>query len=208
MRHFARMAAIVGAATTCALADRAEAHPHVWVTVIEEVLYAPDGSITGMRQVWTFDDMFSTFATRGVEQKTQGLFTREELAPLAKNYVDQLKEFGYFTYAKVDGTRREDAFADPVDYFVEYDPKQTLLTFHFTLPLKTPVPAKSLEVEIYDPQLFFYLSFARFMPVRLIGAPEQCATAVKTSGDGDVPVTGRLAGMIATSSSTIWVKCP
>jgi ABC-type uncharacterized transport system substrate-binding protein len=37
----------------------ARAHPHVWVTMTSELLYAPDGSVTGVRHAWTFDDMFS-----------------------------------------------------------------------------------------------------------------------------------------------------
>jgi ABC-type uncharacterized transport system substrate-binding protein len=143
-----RRLVLIPFASVClvAAAYRVEAHPHVWVSVTEDLLYAPDGSVTGVRQIWTFDEMFSAFATRGIEQKTPGVFAREELAPVAKTYLDGLKDFGYFTYAKLDGEKRKDAFADPVDYFVDYDPKQTVLTLNFTLPFKTPVPAKSLEV--------------------------------------------------------------
>ena len=31
------------------------AHPHVWVTMKEELLYGPDGALTGVRHAWTFD---------------------------------------------------------------------------------------------------------------------------------------------------------
>ena len=54
-----------------------------------ELLYAPDGSITGVRHAWTFDDMFTTYALQGIETKTKGVYTREQLAPLAK---DQCRE--------------------------------------------------------------------------------------------------------------------
>ena len=47
----------------------AQAHPHVWVTMQTELVYAPDGTITGIRHAWSFDDMFSTFATQGLESK-------------------------------------------------------------------------------------------------------------------------------------------
>jgi ABC-type uncharacterized transport system substrate-binding protein len=59
-----------------AVAERAQAHPHVWVTMNEELLYASDGSVTGIRHAWTFDDMFSAFATQGIAQKTNGTFSR------------------------------------------------------------------------------------------------------------------------------------
>jgi ABC-type uncharacterized transport system substrate-binding protein len=208
-QRFAQLAIGVAALAAAALTapDRAAAHPHVWISVVAELLYGPDGSITGVRQVWTFDEMFSTFATRGIEQKTQGTFSREELGPLAQTYVDGLKDFGYFTFVRLDGQRQNEVFAGPVDYFVDYDPTQSAITLNFTLPLKSAAPAKSFEVLIYDPQLYFYLSFARFDPVHLIGAPPQCRPLVKTSADDAVPAAGSIAGMVTTSTSTIWVKC-
>ena len=71
------------------------AHPHVWVTMRTELVYAPDGRITGIRHAWSFDDMFSTFAVQGLESKEKGKFTREELAPLAERFgprVDDVME--------------------------------------------------------------------------------------------------------------------
>ena len=67
-----------------------------------EVVYAPDGTVTGVRHAWTFDDMFSAFATQGIDTKKRGVFTREELQPLAKTNVESLKDFDYFTLAKVE----------------------------------------------------------------------------------------------------------
>src|SRR5437764_1148646 len=95
------VAAVLAAAAIAATA--ASAHPHVWVTVKSELVYAPDGSITGVRHAWTFDDMFSTFAIQGIESKKKDQFTREELAPLAQVNVDSLKEYDFFTYAKANG---------------------------------------------------------------------------------------------------------
>src|SRR5476649_2459424 len=94
-------------------AGPALAHPHVWVTMKSELIYAPDGTLTGVRHAWTFDDMFSTFATQGLESKEKGKFTREELAPLAEVNVTSLKEFDYFTFARLDG--KKTALTDPVD---------------------------------------------------------------------------------------------
>ncbi len=208
------------AALVCVLAaaNRAQAHPHVWVTMTEELLYAPDGSVTGVRNAWTFDDMFSAYATQGLEQKTKGEFTREELAPLAKVNVESLKEYAYFTYAKIDGKRKKDAFVDPVDYFLDYDPKETVLTLHFTLPFKTPVKAKALQVEIYDPEFFIDFGFAENDPVRLVSAPANCTAAIQKPNDGNFPSSLRLdkafqtseanAGMGVNFANRISVNCP
>ncbi|HEY6858871.1 MAG TPA: DUF1007 family protein [Pseudolabrys sp.] len=147
----------------------AQAHPHVWVTMHSELVYAPDGSITGIRHAWSFDDMFSTFATQGLDSKEKGKFTREELAPLAKVNVDSLKEYDYFTYATADGKKAE--LTDPTpDYWLDY--ADQVLTLNFTLPFKAPVKAKELKVEIYDPTIFVDFSFAKERPAQLVGAPK------------------------------------
>ena len=158
----------------------AAAHPHVWITAISELIYAPDGSITGVRHAWTFDDMFSTYALQGIETKKKGVYSREELAPLAQTNVESLKEFGYFTFARADG--KKEKFVEPVDYFLEY--KDTLLTLHFTLPLKTPVRPKQLALEVFDPSFFIDFSLADKDPVRLVGAPAACQMKFQRPSDG------------------------
>jgi ABC-type uncharacterized transport system substrate-binding protein len=158
----------------------AQAHPHVWIIARAELLYAPDGTITGVRHAWTFDDMFSTYALQGIEAKTKGAYSREELAPLAQTNVESLKEFAYFTFAKADGKKQK--FAEPVDYFLEY--KNTELTLHFTLPVKTPFKAKELALEVFDPTFFIDFKLAAEDPVALVGAPADCKMQFQRPSDG------------------------
>jgi len=155
------------------------AHPHVFVTMKSEVVYAPDGSVTGIRHAWTFDDMFSAFATQGIESKKKGEFTRQELAPLADVNVTSLKEFDFFTNGKADGKKVQ--FVDPVDYYLEY--KDNLLILNFTLPLKAAVKAKSLQLEIYDPTYFVDFQFGEKDAVALKGAPASCKLATARPND-------------------------
>ena len=158
-----------------AFATSARAHPHVWVTMHTELIYAPDGSITGVRHHWAFDDMFSAFATQGLETKEKGKFTREELAPLAKVNVELLKEYDYFTYATADG-KKTPLSDPPPGYWLDFN--DSILTLNFTLPFKTPVKAKELKVEIYDPTIFVDFEWAKKEPVHLIGAPHCKADVV------------------------------
>jgi ABC-type uncharacterized transport system substrate-binding protein len=161
-------------------ASAAQAHPHVWITATSELIYAPDGSITGVRHAWAFDDMFSTYALQGIETKTKGVYSREELAPLAQTNVESLKDFAYFTFAKADG--KKEKFQEPVDYFLEY--KDATLTLHFTLPLKTPVKSRELAVEVFDPSFFIDFGFAKKDPVTLVGAPAACQMKFQRPNDG------------------------
>jgi ABC-type uncharacterized transport system substrate-binding protein len=205
-------------ACACLATGVAQAHPHVWVTMTTELIYAPDGALTGVRQAWTFDDMFSAFATQGLDAKIKGQFTRAELQPLAQVNVESLNEYGYFTYAKINGKKQKGAFSDPVEYWLDYDPKQTTLTLHFTLPLKSPVKAKQLTIEIYDPEFFVDFGFAEKVPVKLVGAPAECAFSSEKPGDSNFPSTLRLdksfmtseanAGMGMNFANKISVTCP
>lgn len=179
---------ILSALLFVAASAPALAHPHVWVTMKSELLYAADGSLTGVRHAWTFDDMFSTFATQGLESKVKGAFTREELAPLAEVNVTSLKEFDYFTYAKVNG--KKVPFVEPIDYWLDFT--DGVLTLHFTLPLKTPVKAPNIEISVYDPTIFVDFAFAQKDPVSLVAAPATCKLAVAAAGS--IPSDGRPAG--------------
>jgi ABC-type uncharacterized transport system substrate-binding protein len=161
-------------------ASAAQAHPHVWITATSELIYAPDGSVTGVRHAWVFDDMFSTYALQGTESKTKGVYSREELAPLAQTNVESLKEFAYFTFAKADG--KKEKFEEPIDYYLEY--KDAVLTLHFTLPLKTPVKPKELALEVFDPTFFVDFKFADKNPFKLVGAPTACQMRLQRPNDG------------------------
>jgi ABC-type uncharacterized transport system substrate-binding protein len=209
------LAACAGLVITTAAA---RAHPHVWVTVKSELVYAPDGTVTGVRHAWTFDDMFSVFATQGIESKKKGEFTREELAPLAEVNVTSLKEYDFFTYAKANGKKIE--FDDPpAGYYLDFDPKDTVLTLHFTLPLKAPVKAKDLALEVYDREFFVDFSFAEKDAVKLVGAPAHCKLSVARPQEMSAALTQQFSQLGADqrdSSLTIGtefankiiVKCP
>ena len=162
------------------IAPNAYAHPHVWITASSELIYAPDGAVTGVRHAWAFDDMFSTYALQGIETKTKGVYSREELSSLAQTNVESLKEFKFFTFAKADG--KKEKFEEPVDYFLEY--KDAALTLHFTLPLKTPLKSKELSLEVFDPAFFIDFKFADKDPVRLVGAPAACQMKFQRPNDG------------------------
>jgi ABC-type uncharacterized transport system substrate-binding protein len=191
----------------------AEAHPHVWITARSELIYAPDGTVTGVRHAWTFDDMFSAYALQGIEAKTKGAYTREELAPLAQTNVESLKEFAYFTFAKADGKKQR--FAEPIDYFLEY--KNTELTLHFTLPAKTPFKARELALEVFDREFFIDFTYAEKDPIKLVGAPADCkmqfqrpndgATAAQKLGEQNF-LNGESSNFGAMFANKIVVECP
>ncbi|MHB8885484.1 MAG: DUF1007 family protein [Methylovirgula sp.] len=151
------------------------AHPHVWVSAYERVLFNKQGDITAVTHSWIFDQMYSAFATTGLG-KNGALATRAQLAPLAKTNVESLAEFGYFTFAKMGGSKVE--FGKPIDYWLEERPDK-LVALHFTLPLKTPASAKQFfTFQVYDPTYFVAFSLRNKDPVDLVDAPKGCSVNV------------------------------
>lgn len=194
-------------------AKQAQAHPHVWITASSELIYAPDGTVTGVRHAWTFDDMFSTYALQGLETKTKGVYSREDLAPLAQTNVESLKEFDYFTFAKAEGKKQK--FLEPVDYFLDY--KEGALTLHLTLPLKTPLKARQLALEVFDPAYFIDFKFSDKDPIKLVGAPAACQMKLQRPSDGTAEaqklneqnfMSGDNSNYGAMFANKISVECP
>ena len=156
----------------CLFAAPALAHPHVWVVAKAQILFGPGGQIVGFRHSWTFDEMYSAFATQGLGKDGKPP-TREELAPLAKSNVESLTEFQYFTVAKTGPKFYE--FGAPKDYELEADDKK-IVTLRFTLPLKEPVSAKKpFTFMVYDPTYFVDFELEKGEAVTLKDAPAGCS---------------------------------
>jgi ABC-type uncharacterized transport system substrate-binding protein len=162
------------------LAGAASAHPHVWVTLKSDLVFAPDGKVAAVRHAWTFDEMFSVFAAQGLDKDGDGKLSRDELKELAEVNVTSLEEFNYFSVGKSGG--KEVAFAKPVDYWLEAD-KDNVLTLHVTLPLKAAAASADFTVEVFDPTFFVDLSFPEDAKVELVGGPAGCkADAFRPKG--------------------------
>jgi ABC-type uncharacterized transport system substrate-binding protein len=150
----------------------ANAHPHVWVVMRADVLFARDGSITAVRYAWAFDESLSASVAR--EAGSTGL-TREGLTQLAQVNIDSLKESQFFVRSKADGA--EQKFRAPKDYWLAFE--EGVLTLHFTVPFETPLRPARLEFEIYDPGYFIDIKLVEKTPIVLVGAPEHCRLSVE-----------------------------
>ena len=117
-------------------AGQAFAHPHIWVTTRSEVMIE-NGAIVAIRQHWTFDQYYSDTAIDGLDTNKDGVYSRQELADLAKVNVEALKDFGYFTYPRLAG--KDLAVGTPTDYWLDHD--QTVPTVNDAVASNLPAPA-------------------------------------------------------------------
>lgn len=205
--------ALVGLAAMLATAGSAAAHPHVWVKVEATVTY-DKGRIAGIHHRWTFDDMYTAMAIQGLDKNQDGKYSREELAELANVNIEGLKEFDYFTFAKLGAD--ELPLKQPVEYWLDH--KDGILALHFTLPVSEPVLASApgFTFQVYDPSYFIAFDLAEKDPVKLgAGAPNGCSIDISVP-QSDMEQVQDLSDAFlsqfggdfgATLAQTIAVKC-
>lgn len=159
---------------------RSVAHPHVWATVRSEIVLDNQQRITGVRHAWTFDEFYTAMALEGLDTDGDGKYSKDELKPLAEVNVTSLKEFDYFTYVHLKEGDDPLPLEPPINYWVDFD--GTLLTLHFTLPLKAPLETagNDVRVDVYDPSFFVAFGFAKD------------AAAVKLAGDAVAGCSARV----------------
>ncbi len=152
------------------LTGSATAHPHVWIDAKTELIFE-NGKMTGVRHIWTFDDMYSAFVTQGVG-KNPDQPTPDELLPIAKSNMEALPEFDYFTVVQAGGQKAE--FATPTEYSMAQTP-QRLITLTFTLPLKSPLAFdKSFGFQVFDPSYFVAFTLEKESAIGVRGLAAGC----------------------------------
>ena len=164
------------AALAMALASPAAAHPHVWVTAKAEIVFAPDGRVTGVRHHWVFDEAYTAYVTQGLDNDNDGKLIPEELQGLAYENAASLNEFDYFAVLKARG--KPQAFDAPREARMSMDKTQVAMSF--LLPLKAPVaPSGAVSIEIEDTTFFVYFSLTEGQAaVSLVNAPQGCLTSI------------------------------
>jgi ABC-type uncharacterized transport system substrate-binding protein len=171
------------------LSAPALAHPHVFVVVKSELVFNAQGQVSGVRHAWTFDEMYSAFATTGINADGKPA-SAEQLQPLAEQNVGDLAEFGYFTVVKAPGQKIELGKPEAIS-MSESDKK--LVTLRFTVPLKKPASAgKALTLQVYDPTYFVSFDFDK-NGVELVSAPSGCSLSVSQPKSLDDTESQRLS---------------
>ena len=183
--HQLLLTLLLAVAASVCCAQAVVAHPHVWATVRSEIVFGADNKISAIRHAWTFDEFYTAMAVEGLDTNGDGVYSKEELQPLAQVNVELLKEFDYFTFVHFGKDEKPLPLKEPVDYSVDYD--KTLLTLHFTLPVEKPIDPKGneVDVDVYDPSFFVAFGFATEAPVKIAGTPAPGCSAQVEKPDPD-----------------------
>ena len=170
----------------------AAAHPHVWVDAAAEMVYDDKGRLAAIKHHWLFDEEFSAYALQGLDTNRDGRYSADELVPLAKENVESLKDYDFFTFLWVGDYQVH--FSAPTNYYLELLNGRLLL--HFTLPLSVPIlPRGTTHLEIYDPEYYVDFTLPNDQAVRLVNAPAACTIAVHPGREPDAAAAAALASV-------------
>lgn len=179
-----------------AVAQRAEAHPHILVDAHVKLLFDQRGDLTAIANVWDFDEAFSAYAIQGYDSKGDGNPTRKDLQPLADINMDALKEYHFFTRVSSGGPPA--ALGAPTDYWDEFTDEKMKL--HFTIPLKQPVAVRgrTVTVDVYDDEYFAAVNFPADQATAFADEPAGCSNLIRRPERLDATIARQLAQIPVT----------
>lgn len=142
--------AVVAVALITLLTVKAQAHPHVWIDLSSSLRFNDEAKIDTLVVDWLFDDFYSAFV---LEDINRGGENRDEaLVALARENLNNLREYGYFVDVRIDGVRQEIEDVGSFETAVRGD--RLWMRFELTLPDPVDPRAHDVAYSIYDPTYY------------------------------------------------------
>lgn len=170
-----RIGALFALAAWLIIPGPAAAHPHMWITYEMTVDY-DKGMVTGVDHIWSFDDSYAVMALEGLDTNNDGKYDQAELEPLLKVNMDGLKDFNYFTVAKLGNEALQ--FSPPENARLEYSNKVLKLRFHLSLAKPVFADAEGLTIAVFDPSYFIAFEPEATDAIKLAAAPPGCSATL------------------------------
>lgn len=162
--------------TWLALANSANAHPHVFAQANLEILSTSNGEIEELRHVWRFDELFSSSVVLDFDSNNNLQLDIDELEEIGSVVRESLADFDYYTHLSVDGQDVKIAKPDMIN--ADYQNGQLLLIFAVRPHLPVQLSGK-VSAGVYDPTLFSAIEFYQDSDLVITGPyQDKCQTQV------------------------------
>ena len=162
-------------------AKPALAHPHVWVTGASTFQFEND-MLTQIAMRWQFDAFFSQVLTGDFDTNKDGKFDADETAAMKAQVFTSLRDYGYFTHLRVNGT---EAKFDRVENFsTTTDKGELVYNFELVLPKPLDLRATKTLFSLYDPTIYVDIVLGGDKPLVLQGIdPKKCSWNFSSGDD-------------------------
>lgn len=151
-------------------------HPHVFLEANLEIHRDAQGRAIELRNVWRFDEVFSTSVVVDFDENGDNALDVKELEHIGATIKTNLKEFDYFTEVRADGEIVE--FELPKIFLADYnDGKLTLIV---AMELKEPqiMTGKNFSVSVSDPTYYVAVEIADENAIELSGGGGDCKSEI------------------------------
>ncbi|MBB3915339.1 DUF1007 family protein [Rhizobium fabae] len=155
------MAALLSLAPAAAFA-----HPHIFVEARLEVVAGKDGSVEELRNVWRFDEVFSSSVVMDFDKNTDLKLEPNELAEVGKTVKQSLADYDYYMNLTING--KNITVQKPDIIHVDYKDGQLLMFFAVKPAEKMPLKGR-LTFGVYDPSLYTSIDFPTDNELSMVG---------------------------------------
>lgn len=132
------------------------AHPHIFAEARLEVVAGEDGTVSELRNVWRFDEMFSSSVVLDFDKNSNLKLDPDELAEVGQTVLESLEEFSYYTTITEDGKTVKVGKPDAIN--VDFQDGQLLMFFALKPGQAMPLKGK-LTFGVYDPTMYASMDF-------------------------------------------------
>lgn len=133
------------------------AHPHVFAEARLEIVAGTDGTVSELRNVWRFDDIFSSSVLMDFDKNSDLKLDHGELNEIAETIRTSIADYGFFTSITANGASV--SVAKPDVFHVDFKDNQ-LLVFFVAKPEKVLPLKGKLTIGVYDPTMYTAIDFA------------------------------------------------
>nr|WP_246188520.1 DUF1007 family protein [Nitratireductor arenosus] len=164
----------IAAATVCT-AGPAAAHPHVFAEARLDVVVDTNRTVTSLRHVWRFDDLFSSTVLVEFDKNGDLKLSPEELEEVSTVVYDSIGEFDYFQIVSVNG--KPVAMKAPDRLMVNFEDNQLIILFE-SEPRDTLKLDGTVDFGVYDPTFYTAIDFVEDAYMTVEGLPSGCGRRV------------------------------
>lgn len=160
----------------------ASAHPHIFAEARLEIVSDDAGMLTELRNVWRFDDIFSSSVLLDFDHNSNLVLDPAELREIADTIRESLGDYDYFTFITKNGAPAP--VAKPEVFNVDFKDNQLLVFF----VAKPSAPLKiegNMSVGVYDPTLYTAIDFVRDEDMEVVGSGFAACTKSVIRPDAD-----------------------
>jgi len=157
--------ATVGLATLLA-PSLAFAHPHIFAEARLEVVSDDKAEVSELRNVWRFDELFSSSVVLDFDKNSNAMLDPDELKEVGQTVLESLSEYNYYTTILDNGKTIK--VNKPESINVDYKDGQLLMMF--AVKPAEPMPLKGkLSFGVYDPTMYTAMDFPTDNDLTVVG---------------------------------------